>query len=104
MHVHYAEQFIGAIEMSMQLPISSVRVSLFSLENRDADNVLVSVAAVLHMAKLMSTFASMQTFYTDKDMSSLVLVHEVGRAEHLLRAKVRARLGAGIWGGAVLPD
>ena len=97
MHVHYAEQFIGAIELAMQLPISSIRVSLYSLENRDADNVLVTVAAVLHMAKIMSTFASMQTFYTDKDMSGLVLVHEVGRAEHTLRPKVR-------WGRQAPPD
>jgi hypothetical protein len=60
-------------------------VSLHSLEDKNTDNVLVSVAAVVRVAKILSTFSSLQTVYTDRETAPLVLAYEVGKHELLLR-------------------
>ena len=87
MHVHFSQHVVSVVESAMDLPIRNFKVSLYSLEERSADNVLVSVSSVVRMAKIMATFASMQTIYTDPETAPLVLAYEVGRTEHALRPR-----------------
>lgn len=81
LHVHYSQSFLDTVRKAMQLPVGSFRVALISVEERDANDVLVSVASVIRMAKLMSTFSSLQTLYATVETAPLLLMYEVGKVE-----------------------
>lgn len=84
-HVHHAEKFMEVMEEVMERPAAEFKLSLMSIEDQSADTVLVSVASVVHMARLMASFASLQTTHATPDATPVVLAYEVGKAEHALR-------------------
>ena len=85
MHVHYAEHFLEALEKAMELPVSAFRIVLTSIEELGQGDDLVSVASVIRMAKLMSTFASLQTVYAAEGAAHLHLMLEIGKTLHLIQ-------------------
>ena len=84
-HVHHAEHFLGVVECVMGRPAAEFRLSLNSVEDQAADSVLVSVASVVHMAKIMATFTALQTTYASTEAVPIVLAYEVGKAERAMR-------------------
>ena len=81
-HVHYSSLFLQAVEAAMQLPSQSFRVHMKSIESKASESVLVTVAAVVEMANLLSSFNSMQTIYVeDEETTGLMLAYEVGKTE-----------------------
>ena len=84
MHVHHSEHFLKALEEAMELPVSGFRIALSSVEEHDNCDDPVSVTAVIHMAKIMSTFSSLRTVYAEPGGSALHLMLEIGKTLHLL--------------------
>jgi hypothetical protein len=80
MHVHFSSHFVEALEEAMSAPSAKFRIALTSIEEESDGDNMVSVAAVIRTAKLMSTFSSLQIIKSADGASSLHLAYEVGRA------------------------
>lgn len=83
-HVHHPQHFMKVVCATMNLAQKEFKVAMHSIEDSNANSVYVSVAAVIHMAKLMSTFASFQTTEAEVNTCSIVLAYEVGKVESTL--------------------
>lgn len=89
MHVHCGDQFLPALEGAMQAPTSKFRIALYSVEENTDAQSLVSVASVIQMAKLMATFASLQTVYAQDGTSSTHVAYEVGKTQYVMQPRDR---------------
>ena len=86
MHVQYASQLLELVEAVMQMPHTDFVMSLFSINDEHSDDVLVTVGAVISMAKIISTLAHTQTITTQERSVSLVLAFELGRLNGMVQS------------------
>ena len=83
MHVHNARQFMEAVSRIMPTP--AFKISLLCVDSEDASGALVSVGAVVHLAKIMTRVSAHQTLLVARDTLPFVVAFEVGKVEAKLQ-------------------
>lgn len=85
LHVQCARDFIRIVECAMNNSSNFFQISLTTIEDENSENTLVTIGAVLAIARVLSNISSHSCIKTMRHLTSLTLAYELGKLEHALQ-------------------
>ena len=89
LHVQCARDFIRIVERSMNSSSQFFQISLTTIEDEHSENTMVTIGAVLTIARVLSNISNHQSIKTLRHLTSITLAFELGKLEHTLQPNDR---------------